>query len=198
MDGGVEIIKRKTAYSGFLELARYQLRIPVVGAPARVSLERECVEGLRSAAVLPFDPAAGRIVLISQFRIGALGSAEGAWLLEPPGGVIAGKEDPAETVRREAWEEAGCCIGAMRYIGACRTSPGFSDERVELFCGAVDSAGLRPTGGMHADGEWTEVVTMDLDTAIRDLGQGALTAATAIIALQWLALNHRRLRELWG
>jgi ADP-ribose pyrophosphatase len=42
------------------------------------------------------------------------------------------------------------------------------------------------------------VVTLDLDAAIRDLGRGMLTAAILIIAVQWLALNRWRLRELWG
>jgi ADP-ribose diphosphatase len=194
-----EVIERTAAYKGFLRLARYRLRI---GAPAQPFhgevLYRERIEGLRAAAVLPFDPGTGRIVLVKQFRIGALGAPGGSWLLEPPGGVVDAGENPETTARREAFEEAGCDVRDLLPILTCHTSPGVSDERVHLYCGAVDAGFLPATGGSHGEGEWTEVVTMDLDAAIRDLGRGMLSAATLIICVQWLALNRHRLPELWG
>lgn len=192
-----KIIDRITAYEGFLRLICYRLRIPVIGRDHQGTLNLERIEGLRSAAVLPYDPMRQRVVLVKQFRIGALDAAEGAWLLEPPGGVIDTDESEESAARREAWEESGCRIGAMTRICVCRTSPGFSDERVTIFCGEVNCAGLKTIGGQHGEGEWTQVITMDLDVALRDLGQGPLSSATVIIALQWLALNRRRLREQW-
>jgi len=161
-------------------------------------LYRECIEGLKSAAVLPFDPVREQIVLVKQLRVGALGASEGAWLLEPPGGVVDAGESPETAAKREAWEEAGCRIGDLVPIFRVRTSPGFSDERVDLFCGRVDTGSVPAVGGRHSEGEWTEIVTLDLDAAIRDLGRGQLTAATLIIAVQWLASNRQQLCELWG
>lgn len=198
MRDGVEIIECGAVYAGFLRLARYRVKIPTTGERHDGVLYRERIEGLRAAAVLPFDAANERIVLVRQFRIGALDAPDGAWLLEPPGGVIDEGESPEAAARREAWEEAGCRIGDMVPILSCQTSPGVSDERVDLFCGAIDSGSVATSGGRHSEGEWTEVVTLDLDAAIRDLGRGMLTPATLIIAVQWLAANRRRLRDLWG
>lgn len=197
MPQGVEIIRREPAFEGFLRLTRYWLRIPVPGDGAAMSVYRECVEGLRSAAVLPYDPSSGRIVLVEQMRIGALGTEAGGWLHEPPGGVIDGAETPEAAARREALEEAGCRIAALTPIGRCRTSPGFSDECVELFCGEADASRLPLYGGRRCEGELTRVVAWDLDQALRELGQGPLTAATLIVAVQWLALNRTRVRDLW-
>lgn len=198
MGDEVNIIGRSAPYRGFLRVARYRLKIASPGAGYGTTIYRECIEGLRAAAVLPFDPVTERIILVKQFRIGALGAPSGAWLLEPPGGVIDAGETPEGAARREAWEEAGCRIGAMESILSCQPSPGVSDERVALYCGAVDAGALVPTGGRHDEGEFTEAVGLDLDAAIRDLGRGMLTAATLIIAVQWLALNRLRLRALWG
>jgi ADP-ribose pyrophosphatase len=198
MDEGFEVVERNTVYAGFLRLAQYRLRIAAQAALPNGLLYRERVEGLRAAAVLPFDPERDRIVLVKQFRVGALDAPGGAWLLEPPGGVVDAGESPEAAARREAWEEAGCRIGDLEPILSCHTSPGVSDEIVDLYCGAVDSGSVPAAGGRHVEGEWTEVVTLDLDAAIRDLGRGMLTAAILIIAVQWLALNRWRLRELWG
>jgi ADP-ribose pyrophosphatase len=198
MEDGVEIIGQSVAYAGFLHLAQYRVRVATPGGGPGETLYRERIEGLRAAAVLPFDPANERIILVKQFRIGALGAPSGAWLLEPPGGLIDEGESPEAAARREAWEEAGCRLGPLAPILRCQTSPGVSDECVSLYCGAVDSDSVATTGGRHGEGEWTEVVNLDLDTAIRDLGRGMLTAATLIISVQWLAVNRRRLVDLWS
>jgi ADP-ribose pyrophosphatase len=198
MSWKLEIIRRDPVFQGFLQLARYWLRIASPEDKDEITVYRECVEGLRSAVVLPYDPTTGRIVLVEQFRIGALASVGGGWLHEPPGGLIEDGQTPEEAARREAMEEAGCRIGALIPIGLCRTSPGFSDECVALFCGETDASGLPLYGGRREEGECTRVVGWELDRALCELGQEPLTAATVIIAVQWLALNLDRLGDLWG
>ncbi len=198
MSWKLEIIRRESAFEGFLRLARYWLRIASPADADYIGVYRECVEGLRSAVVLPYDPVAGRIVLVEQLRIGALGSGCGGWLQEPPGGVIEVGQTPEETVRREAMEEAGCRIGALTPIGLCRTSPGFSDECVALYCGETVASGLPLYCGRQEEGESTRVISWELDRALCELGQEPLTAATVMIAVQWLALNRDRLGDLWA
>lgn len=164
--------------------------------PAIVDLE--CIEGLRAAAVLPYDPTSGHIVLVEQLRVGVLHSAGGGLLWEPPGGVIEAGHSAAETARREAMEEAGCRIGALARIGTCRPSPGYSDESIELFCGETRVAGLPAVGGDPREGERTRVVVLELDRAIREIGREPLTAATLILCVQWLALHRQRIHEMWA
>lgn len=197
MSDRAEIVERKASSEGFLRVAQYRLEIVSPGLEHGASIYRECIEGLRSAAVLPYDPVTDRIILVKQFRIGALGAPSGAWLLEPPGGLIDAGETPESAARREAWEETGCRVGALESILSCHTSPGVSDERVDLYCGALVSGPETRIRGLHDEGEYTEVVDLALDAAIRDLGRGMLTAATLIIAVQWLVLNRPRLCSLW-
>lgn len=196
-----DIIGRESLSDGFLKLNRYRLARAMPGGGSEVEgtthVDMECIEGLCAAAVLPYDPSSGSIVLVEQLRVGALHDAGGGLLLEPPGGVIEVGQSAAETARREAWEEAGCRIGAMTWIGTCRPSPGYSDECIELFCGEASSAGLPAVGGEPCEGERTRVVVWDLDRAIQQLGRGPLTAATLTICVQWLALNRHRIHELW-
>ncbi len=107
--------------------------------------------------VLPFDPVSGQVVLVEQFRVGPWHSATGGLTWEPPGGVIAAGETAEATARREALEEAGCRIGAMAWIGTCRTCPGYSDEVVDLYCGETRATDLPAIGGDPLEDEWTRV-----------------------------------------
>lgn len=197
-----DVIDRESLSDGFLKLNRYRLA-PVMpgvetGAEAPALVDLECIEGLRAAVVLPYDPSSEQIVLVEQLRVGALHLPGGGLLLEPPGGVIEAGHSAAETALREAWEEAGCRIGAMAWIGTCRPCPGYSDESVELFCGQASIEGLPAVGGNPREGERTRVVVVELDRAIRELGREPLTAATLIICVQWLALHRQRIHEVWA
>lgn len=194
----VEIIRREGLAEGFLRLARYRLRLLLPGGARILDVQRECVEGLRAAAVLPYDPRSGRIVLVEQHRIGALESAGGGWLHEPPGGRIEEGQTPEATARREAMEEAGCRIDTLIPIGLCRTAPGFSDESVALFCGIADASCLPAEAGCREEGEWTRVVPWDLEAAARGLGRDPLTSATLMVTVQWLVLNRDRLAVRGG
>ncbi|MCE0445313.1 NUDIX domain-containing protein [Streptomyces tricolor] len=66
------------------------------------------------AAVLPYCPARGTVVLTSQFRVPAFlhGRPDGR-LLEVPGGLLDA-DDAGTAVRREAEEETGFRIGELR------------------------------------------------------------------------------------
>jgi ADP-ribose pyrophosphatase len=198
MTTNVEIIRSEPLSDGFLRLNRYRLGLAVPGSGVRVVVDRECIDGLRAAVVLPFDPVSGQVVLVEQFRVGTRHSTTGGLTWEPPGGVIAAGDGAAETARREASEETGCRLGAMIRIAVCHTSPGFSDECVDIYCGELLDTDLPATAGHPHEGEYTRVVLRDLDRVIHDLGHGRLTAATLIIAIQWLALNRHRIRELWA
>ena len=194
----VESIGREVCHRGFLRLVRYRLRHSLFAGGWSPILVRERLEGLRAAAVLLYDPVRDRVVLVEQFRVGLFDEGPGAWALEPVGGVIETAMDAETTARREAVEEAGCPIGELEEIGCVAVSPGFSDDRVWLFCGRVDSAGLGGVHGLAHEGEDIRVVVLEAEQAFAELFSGRLSASTAIITIQWLAANRERLRGLWG
>ncbi len=194
----VEILEQEPLYQGFLGLKRFRLRHGLFAGGMSATLVRERVESYRAASVLLYDPDRDRVVLIEQFRIGALEAGEGAWLLEVVGGIIDA-DDAAEAVaRREALEEAGCRIDELVPIQRFYVSPGYTSEQISLFCGRVDSAGAGGIHGLADEGEDIRVVVMDAGDALDELGDGRANSTSIVIALQWLALNRERLRREWG
>lgn len=194
----IELLARDTVFDGFLQVDRYRLRHTLYAGGWSRDLVRERVERLRAAAVLLYDPDTDQVVMIEQFRIGAHEAGAGAWLLETVGGYVPPDESSEAVARREAVEEAGCEIGELEAIGEFYLSPGTSVERISLYCGHVRA----PTGGaihgLDHEGEDIRVEVLRADAAIAELFTGRVNSTTAIITLQWLAVNRDRLRVFWS
>ena len=193
----VEVMGRDIVYQGFFRLERYTLRHSLYAGGMSGVMVRELLERGHAAAVLPYDPVRDEVILIEQFRIGALGAEEGAWVREVVAGIIEPGESAEDVVRREAREEAGCVIEALEFITRFLVSPGGSSEQITLYCGKVDSRGAGGLFGLVAEHE--DIRAMAVPSAVAlDLLQQGLPSATPLIALQWLAANRERLRAQWG
>lgn len=193
-----EIIEREVRYQGFFRLERYRLRHELFSGGMSRVLTRELFERGHAAAVLPYDPERDAVVLIEQFRIGALDDAHGPWLLEIVAGVTEAGEGTEDLVRREAVEEAGCALQELQPICEFLVSPGGTSERISLFCGRVDSTTVNGVHGVHEEGEDIMVHVLPLQEALRAVTQGRIRSASPIIALQWLALHRDEVRAHWG
>jgi len=198
MKYAVEVIARKPCFNGFLRLVSYRLRHSLFAGGWSPVIERERIEYLNAAAAILYDAGHDQVVMVEQFRIGALEKGRGAWTLEPVGGIMKPGEDASEVVRREAMEEAGCEILDLKPIGAYHVSPGTSADRVRLFCGRVDAGRAGGIHGLSEEGEDTRVVVIDAEQAIGQLYSGSIDTSSAIIATQWLAINRDRLRVEWS
>ncbi len=192
-----KILQMETITDGFLPVKRYRLQHSLFAGGVSAELMRERVEGYAAASLLPYDPVTDQVVLIEQFRIGALEDRAGAWITEVVGGIIEGDESPEQVVRREAVEEAGCDVGDLVSICEFLVSPGTSTERIHLFCGRVDAGKADGIHGVDAEGEDIRVMVMPADEAIAGIGSGSINSTATIIALQWLALNREELRQCW-
>lgn len=193
----VEILKRRRGYSGFFQIDIYQLRHRLYNGDMSPPLQRELFERGDAVALLPYDPQRDAVVLIEQFRIGALQAPQGPWLLEMVAGMIEPGETAPEVARREAQEEAGCQIGRIHSIGSFLVSPGGTSERIHLYCGEVDSATAEGVHGVAAEGEDIRVIVAPFSEAWRWLERGVIDSASPIIALQWLQRERSRLQQLW-
>jgi ADP-ribose pyrophosphatase len=198
-DHQVEILSRERVYQGFFKLARFRLRHTLFEGGWSPELVRERLEELRAASVLLYDADRDTVVLIEQFRIGALDHPAGAWVLETIGGYVGEGESSEQVARREAVEEAGCAIGEVIPICELMVSPGLSVERISLYLGLVDSEGAGGVHGLDHEGEDIRVQVMPADAAIAELYTGRANSTSIIIALQWLAMNRERLqRSKWA
>lgn len=193
-----EITHVETAYEGFLQLKKYRLRHSLFAGGMSPELMRERVESFQAASVILYDPQRDKVVLIEQFRIGALEAPKGAWVLETIGGILEGNEAPVDVAIREVKEEAGYEVTDLIEICEFMVSPGFTTERITLFCGRVDASKVGGIHGIDDEGEDIRVVVLPADEAINGLYGGRINSTSIIIAIQWLVLNRARLRKEWG
>ncbi|MBU0806821.1 NUDIX domain-containing protein [Pseudomonas spirodelae] len=194
----VQVIDRAACFSGFYKLDRLRLRHRQFAGEMGPELSRELFVRHDAVCVLPYDPQRDCVVLIEQFRIGALDKSTNPWLLELVAGLIDKDEVPEEVARREALEEANLPLSALWPITQYYPSPGGSDERVHLFVGRCDSAGAGGVHGLAEEGEDIRVHVWPLEDALDAVKDGRIDNAASIIALQWLALNRVEVRGLWS
>ena len=143
------------------------------------------------AAVVPFDAARKRVVLIRQFRWPTFEAGYRQTLIEAIAGKLDG-DDPPTCVTREAMEEAGVAIKNPRLVFHSFMSPGALKEQLFLFVADYDSTAPRGTGGGHAqEGEDIEVLELPLTEAMAMIARGDIIDAKTIMLLQWLALRDR-------
>lgn len=193
-DKRFEIIDKETLYTGFFRLEKYRLRHTLFQGGWSQVLERELFRRGNCVAVLLYDPLRDEVVLIEQFRVGAILQPERAWLVEIVAGAIEEGETAAEVACREAQEEAGCDILHLELIQSFFTTPGGASEWLSLFYGRVDS---REVGGIHGldhEDEDIRVSAVPFDQVYALLEAGKIESAIPIIAIQWLYIHRDQLR----
>ena len=193
----VRVEARNREYDGYFKVDAYDLNHPLYLGGRSESLRRLVFERGRVGAVLPYDPRRDEVVLIEQFRPGPWAAGEHCWLLESVAGVLEDGESPQELCLREAMEEAGCAITRLVLMHRFFTSPGASTELVDLFCGETDTSEVGGVHGLASEGEDILVKTMPREEAEALLASGGIVNAKTIISLQWLMLNHQRVRDEW-
>jgi ADP-ribose pyrophosphatase len=193
----VEILGREQCFRGFYRLDRLRLRHRQFSGAMGQELSRELFIRHDAVCVLPYDPLRDEVVLIEQFRVGAMHKGGNPWLLELVAGLIDKDEQPEEVAHREALEEADLALQALWPISQYFPSPGGSDERVYLYVGRCDSSNAGGVHGLAEEGEDIKVHVLSFAEALQAVKDGTINNAASIIALQWLALNRDEVRGLW-
>lgn len=194
----IDIIEREACFRGFYQLDRVRLRHRQFAGGMGPQLSRELFVRHDAVCVLPYDAQRDEVVLIEQFRVGAMDKSANPWLLELVAGLINKDEEPEEVARREAVEEANLQLTALWPITQYYPSPGGSDERVHLFVGRCSSEGAGGVHGLAEEGEDIRVHVWPLADALQAVKDGHIDNAASIIALQWLALNRDEVRGMWS
>jgi ADP-ribose pyrophosphatase len=194
---GVQIIAQECAYSGYFRIDRFRIRHRLFGGGISAEIRREVFERGHAVAVILYDPALDAVVLIEQFRIGALTADFAPWVTEIVAGIIDAGEQPVEVARRETREETGCEVLDLVPVHRYLVSPGCSSETVTLFCARVDARGAGGIHGLVDEGEDIRVSVVPVAEALDELAAGRINTSLGIIGLQWLALNRNMLRSRW-
>lgn len=198
-----EVVQQDASYRGFFSLDTIHLRHKLFAGGWSPMFTRELFIRSPAAGVLLYDPVQDSVVLVEQFRVGAVSQSKACgdspWLLEVVAGMIDKDERADQLVRREAMEEAGCEIKELVPICDYYSSPGGTSERISLFCGHVDSTNAGGVHGLPEENEDIRVSVLSFDQAWFEMQSvsGRLDNAMSIIALQWLFINRDKLKAAW-
>jgi len=193
-----KINNREVAYKGFFRLEKYQLQHTLFQGGWSEVITRELFMRGNCVAVLLYDPKRDEVVLIEQFRAGAILNPDRAWLLEIVAGAIEEGETAEEVAYRESVEEAGCEIKDLSLINEFYTTPGGASERISLFLGIVDTTSVGGVHGLDHEHEDILVTTEKFDEVFQMIEDGRIESGIPIIAIQWLYINRDKLRKKWA
>lgn len=184
-----EVLQTDVAYQGFFQLQRLQLRHQLFAGGWGPVMTRELVQRKAAVVVMVVDPVQRSLLMLEQFRVGAMATGQ-PWLRELVAGLVEADETPEDVARRETMEEAGLALtGPLLRIHQYLPSPGGSDEQIHLFATKAD---LREVGGIHglaSEHEDIRALVVPLSDAWAWLDDGKINNAASIIGLQWLRLH---------
>lgn len=189
-DGGsIHIRGRETLADNRFRLEKVTFDQPGRDGSPEV-LEREVYHPGPGAAVLPINRARGTVLLVRQLRIPAFVNGDGPMLVEACAGMIDEGDAPEDTVRKEAEQEMGYRIRAVRKVLELYMSPGASTEKLHLFVaeyGPEDRTGVG--GGLPDEGESIDVLEVPLDRAWAMVEAGEIMDAKTVLLLQHARLE---------
>jgi ADP-ribose pyrophosphatase len=193
-DEGIELLRQETLWQSRFRIEQMTLRHRRHDGTWTPPYTREVFERGHAVAVLPYDPLLDRVVLIEQLRAPRLLAGRGARELEIVAGIVEPGETAEQVAERELMEEAGLRVRSLRRLFSYFPSPGGSSETIALYLAEVDAAGAGGHHGLEQEHEDIRVLSVAAQEAFRLLEEGAFENGTALLALQWLALHHDKLR----
>ena len=120
--GDIEPLRLDLPYAAYFCVEEHHLRHRRFDGEMSPPILRAAFTSGDAVTVLPFDPRAGTVLLIEQFRAGPLARRDPRpWCLETVAGRCDALETPETTVRREAREEAELELGG--WSGSRATIP---------------------------------------------------------------------------
>lgn len=153
------------------------------------TLNRETYDRGNGAALLPYDPERGCVLLTRQFRYAAYVNGASDLLIEVPAGLLD-MATPDERIRAEVEEETGYRLTDVRLVFEAYMSPGSVTEKLYFFVAAYSPHMRVGTGGgLHEEGEDIELVELPICDALSMAQDGRIQDGKTIMLLQYAALH---------
>jgi ADP-ribose pyrophosphatase len=185
-DMSVTIEKSDVVYDGFFKMFRYHLKHSLFNGGMSSIFTREVMSRPNAVAVLLVDPVLKEVVLIKQFRAGALEN-NNPWLEELVAGLIDPGELPEDVARRETKEETGLALlGELTKIAEYYGSAGGSNEMTTLYYGEVDASQASGVHGLEGENEDILVIRKSFKDFFSSIDQCQADTASLVIGAMWL------------
>jgi len=179
-----KIVNKEESYSGFFKLFSYKIEHALFNGGTG-TITREVLHRGHAAAVMPYDPATDSVLLVEQFRAGAIHTKQSPWLFEMIAGMVEEGEHSSEVVRREAHEEAGLALEEVNFVSTYFPSPGGSAETIDLYWAIADLSDAGGVFGLETEGEDIRSAVYSLDDAMRMLDDGLINNSVTMLLLLW-------------
>lgn len=186
------------SYADFFAVEDYSLRYRRFDGSLSAPVSRAAFVSCDAVTVLPYDPSRDRVLLIEQFRVGAMARGDPQpWLLEAIAGRIDPGESPQQCARREAVEEAGLSLGDLLAVAGYYPSPGVKTEYLYSYVALCDLPdGVAGTFGLAAEAEDIRGHLMGFDDLMALVASGEINNAPLLLSALWLARARDRLRAV--
>ena len=164
-----EKVSSKEIFKGkILKLYFDQVRLP-----NNKITTREKVENPGAVAVVPINKE-NEVVLVKQYRYPV-----DIILIEIPAGKLDGREPPIECAKRELKEEVGGQGGNFIHLAQIFTSPGFSDEKMDIYL-VLD---FEEKENNLDDDEFLHIIKIKLKDCLKMIKNGEINDAKSIIGI---------------
>lgn len=193
----VKVIEKKPLHQGFFKTYLYRLQHRLFAGGWSEEIEREVMDRGHAVVVLPYDVERDEIVMLEQFRVGAMATSTTPWLIELVAGMTEPGEDIEDVARREMDEEAGLQAQQLSFAMSYLSSPGGLTERIYIYMAKVDARSASAFGGLASEHEDIRVQALPRSEVMQLLAEGAIDNAATVIALQYLQLHRQRLINEW-
>lgn len=193
----VEVLARQTTFDGYFKVEKLKYRFRLYRGGYSPILERDVITKQHAAAVLLYHPEDDCVVLVEQFRQGAMEVQGSPWVLEPVAGTLDKSHDPLFIAKEEAKEEAGCEVLELIPVTTYLVSCGVSNEQTHVFCGRINNYQVHSIHGLEEEAEDIKVVALSSKQAFEMVACGEIFTASAVISLLWLQNNLQQVQARW-
>ncbi|MEM0952895.1 MAG: NUDIX domain-containing protein [Pseudomonadota bacterium] len=193
----VRLLEDSDVFQGYYRVRRLTLEHRAFAGGWSAPLTRELFERGDAVGVLPWDVERDELVLIEQFRVGALRDADSPWMLEIVAGIVEPGESDEEVAQRETVEEAGLELIALEPMLSFFPSPGACSEHVRLFAGQIDASAAIGLHGVAEEGEDIRVHRLRRSDVMALVDANRINNGHTLMALLWLRVYGDALRQRW-
>ena len=194
----VKLIKKTPLHQGFFKTSLYRLQHRLFAGGWSEEIEREVMDRGHAVVVLPYDVERDQVVMLEQFRVGALATSKTPWLIELVAGMTDSDENIEAVAHRELQEEAGLQAEQMTFALSYLSSPGGLTERIYIYFAKVDAFAASEFGGLASEHEDIRVQAVAREDVLALLEAGKIDNAATVIALQYLSLHRDKLLAKWA
>jgi len=187
MNPDVEIVDTKVLSDDWYTLRKVTFRHRSPGGQWSLQ-SREAYDRGNGAAILLYHSKQKKVVMTRQFRLPTYvnGNPDGM-LIEVCAGLLDG-EDPETAIRREAEEETGYRIGAVKKVLELYMSPGSVTEILHFYVAPYEERDKASSGGGTGAEERIEVLELSVGDVWAMVADGRIKDGKTVILLQYATL----------